>query len=83
MNLTTPKAAALTISVRSFMSRGLRDLEGCPLRSAPPSSPLVEGDVGNVFRAARNVSFCEDPMQARRTELLPSRFRVHQHLGEI
>jgi hypothetical protein len=26
---------------------------------------------------------CEDPMEARRTELLPFRFRVHQHLGEI
>ena len=24
-----------------------------------------------------------DPMEARRTELLPFRFRVHQHLGEI
>jgi hypothetical protein len=31
----------------------------------------------------RNVALCEDPMEARRTEVLPFRFRVHQHLGEI
>jgi hypothetical protein len=29
------------------------------------------------------LQLCEDPMEARWTEMLPFRFRVHQHLGEM